>query len=141
MDWLLRIAHLGVSLAWQMAVLIFTERAVWFGSGMLVMTHITTGIILVAPLIDKRRERSYAFGTLVASSLALVTLLLYALQLTSAIIAPDGPAASVARQLAGDMWTTEREIAILAFVFMGLTAALHTGTIVYFAPRLSAGGG
>ncbi len=138
----LGVLFIALSMAWPVAILIFTDRVIWFGSGSLALTHWTAALVLVAPLISPKPEprRRWAYLTLAVASLSLVPWALYLANVICGIVAPDLPAATLVRTLAGVLWATEREFTILGLILLAVTLVATLWTILLFARRLCRGG-
>src|SRR5690348_6735790 len=104
MTTVLGVLHLAVSLAWPLAVLLFTDRVVWFGSGALQFTGWAGAAVFLQALIAPDKRKRWAYVVLVLTVAALVGLVLYAVELISAVVTPDGPSSTLARQMAGVLW-------------------------------------
>jgi hypothetical protein len=127
----LRAAHAVVTLAWIALVALFTDRSIVFGSGMLLLTGAAAGALwMMSKVTDAGRARDAVYVVLVLSAFALFFVALYGAQAVVAVLAPDKPGSHVARQLAGVMWTSEREIGVLAFILLALTALVHALTLI-----------
>jgi len=135
---ILGVLFIFVSLAWPVAILVFSDRVVWFGSGALTLTHWTAALLLAAPLINPvpAYRKRWAYVTLVVASFSLVPWAWYLGDLVYGILYPDLPASPLARQLAGVLWETEREFTVVGFILLGMTLVATVWTIILFARRL-----
>ncbi len=133
------LVHSILSGFWLVSNMFAHDRAVWFTSGALVLSHVATGWVLAQPAVARpaaTRQRDVHSALLKTSALALFPVALYVASLVMAILRPAAPATLAARTIAGTLWADERWEVIVAFCALGATGALHVTSLIVSALAL-----
>lgn len=132
--WALALVHAIVSLTWFAAAVTCPTRAVFFGAGALVFTHVATGLALA--LVRMRHTwRFFCWAIAVTDVLGLGGLVLYAINLVQArvLAAPattfaEAQAAGAVQLLARDIWVEVPALAVFVLALIVVTMVVQVGT-------------
>jgi hypothetical protein len=121
----LALLHAAVSLTWFIAALVWPTRAVFFGAGTLVCTHVATGLCLSLVRVG-RTWRYFSWAIAVTDLLGLIGIgvTLYNVLAARSIAAGSG-ASGLVQQLAHAIWVDAPALAVFVLVLLCVTAAVH----------------